>query len=72
MLIHASSNTAVYYIHPTSLVILSRYLCFVVVAVLIIVATRGRLSYERYERESALPVSRTERDQESSPVPTSV
>ncbi len=32
------------------------YLSFIAAALVIIVATRGRLSYERYQRETALPV----------------
>jgi membrane protease YdiL (CAAX protease family) len=71
MLIHASINTAVYYIHPAPLIILSRHLCFVVVALLIIAATRGRLSYQRNLREAALPAPRTHREQESTTAHTS-
>ena len=48
------------------------YLVFVAVAVLIIVATRGRLSYERYLRETALPAPVTDREQEKGEVRTAV
>jgi membrane protease YdiL (CAAX protease family) len=36
----------------------------IVVAVLVIVATRGRLGYQRYQRETALPAPVTDKEQE--------
>jgi hypothetical protein len=47
MLLHASLNTASRYAPATALATLSRTLCFVVVALVIIAATRGHLSYQR-------------------------
>ncbi len=47
MLLHASFNTATGYAPATALATLSRTLCFVVVALVIITATRGHLSYQR-------------------------
>jgi len=64
MLLHASVNTASGSAPATPLVILSRSICFVVVALLIIAATRARLGYQRSQRETTLPTSRTEREQE--------
>jgi membrane protease YdiL (CAAX protease family) len=72
MLIHASINTAVSFIHPTPLVILSRYLCFVVLALLIIAATRGGLGYRRDLREAALPTPQVHREQEPAAAHTSL
>jgi hypothetical protein len=72
MLIHASINTAVSFIHPTPLIILSRHLCFVVMALLIIAATQGRLGYQRDLRETALPTSQAHREQEPAPARTSL
>jgi uncharacterized protein len=69
MLLHASFNTASGYAPATPLVILSRTLCFVVVALVIIAATRGRLSYQR---ETALSGPRTDREQEPGTAGTSV
>lgn len=37
---------------------------FILVAVLVIVATRGRLGYQRYQRETALPAPVTDREPE--------
>lgn len=54
ILLHTSLDAAT----PTfanPLVFSMLYVVFVVVALLIIVATRGRLSYERYQRETELP-----------------
>ena len=44
----------------------------IVVAVLIIIATRGRLSYEVYQRETALPAPATNREQEKGEARASV
>jgi membrane protease YdiL (CAAX protease family) len=64
MLLHASINTAggtLLQLFPslaaTQLVHLSPSLVFVVVALLILVAIRGRLSYERYQREIIIPAT---------------
>jgi hypothetical protein len=71
ILLHASINTA-----PAMLLLLfpslegsllfslSRLLAWIVVAVILIAATWGRLSYQRYLRETALPAARTGREQE--------
>ena len=71
ILLHASINTAPAMLpllfpslEGTLLFALSRLLAWVVVAVLIIAATRGRLSYQRYLRETALPAPLTGREQE--------
>ncbi len=45
---------------------------FVVVALVIIVATRGRLSSERYQRETALPAPVLDREQEQGEARASV
>ncbi len=63
ILLHASIDTAA----PTfasPLVFLMVYASIVVVALVIIVATRGRLSYERYQREMVLPASEAVVEQE--------
>jgi uncharacterized protein len=44
----------------------------IVVAVLIVVATRGRLGYDRYQRETVLPAPVTDREQEQGEVHASV
>jgi uncharacterized protein len=79
ILLHASINTA-----PTMLLLLfpsfkgtllfslSLLLAWIVAAVLIIAATRGRLSYQRYLRETALPAPLTDREQEQGEARTSV
>jgi len=80
ILLHASFNAAfgvtLSNLFPslpfTPLVGLSMYSVLVVVALLVIAATRGRLSYERYLREMALPVPGTDREQEKGEVRTSV
>lgn len=79
ILLHASINAAagmLPLLFPslvgTLLFALSRLLVWVVVAVLIIAATRGRLSYQRYLRETALPAPLTGREQEQGEVRTSV
>ena len=80
ILLHASINTAGGVIllklfpslHMTLLFGLSLYSVFVVVALLIIAATRGRLSYQRYQRETALPAPGTDRGQEPGTAGTSV
>ena len=52
---------------------LSLYSVFcVVVALLIIAATRGRLSYQRYQRETALPAPVTDQVQEPGTASTSL
>ncbi len=50
----------------------SLYIVLVVVALLIILATRGRLSYQRYQRETALPAPVADREQELETPGTSV
>jgi membrane protease YdiL (CAAX protease family) len=80
MLLHASINTAPGVLLPalfpslplTKLFVLSWLLVWVVVALLVIAATRGRLSYQRYLRETALPAPGTDREQEKGEVRTSV
>jgi CAAX protease family protein len=79
ILLHASINTA-----PTMLLLLfpslkvtplfglSLLLIWIVVAVLLIVVTRGRLSYQRYLRETALPAPPTDQVQEQSEARMSV
>lgn len=64
MLLHASINTApgalLLKLFPSpplaALFFLSLVLVWVVVALIVITATRGRLSYLRYQRETALPL----------------
>lgn len=51
MLLHASLNAAVPTFSANPLVLLMPEVVLVVAALLIIVATRGRLSYARYQRE---------------------
>jgi membrane protease YdiL (CAAX protease family) len=69
ILLHASINTApamLLLLFPSlegTLLQLSLLLTWIVVAVLIIAATRGRLSYQRYLRETALPAPLTGREQ---------
>ena len=48
------------------------YISFVVAALVIIVATRGRLSYKRYQRETALPAPVTDKEQEKAEARASV
>ena len=74
MLLLDTSYIAGVYLLPSlvRLVNVNVYLVFVVVAVLIIAATRGRLSYERYQRETALPAPVTDREQEKGKVRTAV
>lgn len=79
ILLHASINTA-----PTMLLLLlpsmkgtlllslSLLLAWIVPAVLIIAVTRGRLSYRRYLRETAIPVPVTDQKQEQDEVPIAV
>ena len=50
----------------------SLYIVLIVVALLIILATRGRLSYQRYQRETALSASVLDREQETGTPGTSV
>jgi membrane protease YdiL (CAAX protease family) len=70
ILLHAAINSA-----PAMLLLLfpslggimlqlSLLLTWIVVAVLIIAATRGHLSYQRYLRETALPVPITDREEQ--------
>lgn len=54
MLLHASTNTVIGTAFATQRGYLSLYLTYIVVAVLLIVATRGRLSSRRYLREMML------------------
>jgi membrane protease YdiL (CAAX protease family) len=80
MLLHASFNTAfntfLLRLFPSlpghSPVFQSLYIVLIVVALLIILATRGRLSYQRYQRETALPAPVTDREQELGTADTSV
>ncbi len=80
MLLHASINTAPFVLLPTlfpspsvsTLFGLSWILVWVVVALLVIAATRGRLSYQRYLRETALPAPVTDREQAKGPAGTSI
>jgi uncharacterized protein len=73
LLLHTSYNAGSYLLPSlVRLVNVNIYLVFVVAAVLIIAATRGRLSYERYQRESALPAPVTDREQEKGEVGTFV
>jgi len=79
MLLHASINVAPFVLLPTlfpsqsvsTLFGLSWFLVWVVVALLVIVATRGRLSYQRYLRETARPSPGVDREQEKDEVRTS-
>jgi membrane protease YdiL (CAAX protease family) len=80
ILLHASINAAYSFLLPplfpslawTPQFFLSWILVWVVVALLIIAATRGRLSYQRYQRETALPAPVTDRGQEKGEARTSV
>jgi membrane protease YdiL (CAAX protease family) len=79
ILLHASINTAplmLLLLFPslegTLLFSLSRLLAWVVVALLLIGATRGRLSYQRYLRETTLPIPLTNGKQEQDEVSMSV
>jgi CAAX protease family protein len=81
ILLHTSIDVALVYLLPplfpslatTPLFGLSEFLLvWVVLALLVIVATRGRLSYERYQRETALPAPVTDRKQEKGEVRTPV
>jgi membrane protease YdiL (CAAX protease family) len=79
MLLHASINAAPFVLLPTlfpspsvsTLFGLSWLLVWVVVALLVIAATRGRLSYQRYPRETARPSPGVDRQQEKEEVRTS-
>ena len=69
ILLHASINTAVGMVPSlfpslggALLSALSKLLAWVVLAVLLIAATRGRLSYQRFLRETALPAPLTDRE----------
>lgn len=71
IMLHASVNTAgimLLYLLPSPtigfLYGLSWSLVWVVAALIVIVATRGRLSYQRYQRETEFPPSVTDRDRE--------
>jgi membrane protease YdiL (CAAX protease family) len=80
ILLHASSNATTGVLPPeffpslagNTLIFTSWFLAWVVVALLIIVATRGRLSYQRYLRETARPWPGTDREQVKGEVRTSV
>jgi len=80
ILLHASSNAAVGVLPPelfpslagNTLFFTNWFLAWVVVALFIIVATRGRLSYQRYLRETARPSPGTDREQVKGEVRTSV
>jgi hypothetical protein len=72
MLLIASSNTAfntfLLRLFPSlpghAPVFQSLYIVLIVVALLIILATRGRLSYQHYQRETALTAPLPDREQE--------
>lgn len=65
LLLHTSYNAGSFLLPSlVRLVNVNVYLVFVVAALLIIAATRGRLSYQRYQRETALPAPGTDREQE--------
>lgn len=54
ILLHTSLNTSSSYIaHPGPTVMLARYACFALVALLILLATRGRLGYDGSLQQSA-------------------
>ena len=80
ILFRTSYNTAIAVILPklfpslpqTPLFGLSLYGVWVVVALLVIAATRGRLSYQRYQHETALPAPATDRKQEKGEARASV
>ena len=80
MLLHASFDTAfntfLSRLFPSlpghALVFQSLYIVLIVVALLIILATRGRLSYQRYQRETALSAPVPDREQEIGTPGTSV
>jgi uncharacterized protein len=79
ILLYASINTAPAMLHllfpsleGTLLFSLSRLLAWVVVAVILIAATRGRLSYQRYLQKTALPAPLTDREQEQGETQMSV
>jgi membrane protease YdiL (CAAX protease family) len=79
MLLHASINVAPFILLPTlfpspslsMLFGLSWLLVWVAVALLVIAATRGRLSYQRYLRETERPSPGVDREQEKDEVRTS-
>jgi CAAX protease family protein len=73
ILLHTSYIAGIY-LFPTlvRLVNVNVYLVFVVVALLIIAATRGHLSYERYQRETVSPAPFTDQEQEKGAVRTSI
>ncbi len=79
ILLHASINTAPVLVlllfhsfEGTLLLTLSRLFAWIVVALLLIAVTRGRLSYQRYLRETALPAQLTDRETEKAEVHLSV
>ena len=82
MLLHASWDTAITIaalrlllfpsLKMSGLYGLGLLLLLIVVAVVIIAATRGRLSYQRYLRETALPAPHTDQEQEQEEVRMSV
>ncbi len=79
ILLHASINTApsmLLLLFPsfkgTLLFSLSLFFAWIVVAVLIIAVTGGRLSYQRYLRETAIPAPVTTQEQEKDEVTTTI
>lgn len=68
MLLHASTNTVIGTVFATQRGYLSLYLAYIVMAALLIVATRGRLCYEQYFREMMLSTPVATRKQENGPV----
>jgi hypothetical protein len=73
LLLHTSYNAGSFLLLSlVRLVNVNVYLIFVAAAVLIIVATRGRLSYERYLRETVLPAPVTDREGEKGEARASV
>ncbi len=71
MLLHASTNTVIGAVFATQIGYLSLYLVYSVVAVLLIVATRGRLSSRRYHREMMLSAPVATGEQQKGPVGSS-
>jgi membrane protease YdiL (CAAX protease family) len=78
ILLHASINTAfgvlpmLFPSLPVTLMTVGLYSALVVMALLVIAATRGRLSYQCYQRETELPAPGTDREQEKGEASMSV
>jgi len=73
LLLHTSYNAGFFLLLSlVRLVNVNVYLVFVAAAVLIIVATRGRLGYDHSQRETVLPAPVTDREQKPGTVGTSV